>query len=241
MPTRFYYDEVNDNSYLNTFYASDIALETHFANMLFKGSLDRIVYASNDYAFRKRAGSVTSDYTNLEFPFMNYYNPQVVNPDTDRFYWNHIANIEGIYSSELGRKIRVVPLRIEYESSIWFNSAFDLQYAMSRLNNNDSNETVVYATVTTTDGQDITIPMFLGYNFSDNVYQEDDFLEQNRIYNQGINFTVDLVMLYDDSPVSITDEIIFNFLSSKNLDTSDPINSDPQKLLTQYFTEGDLT
>lgn len=245
MPTRFYYDAINNSTYLNTIYSADIALENHFANMLFGGDLNRIIYSSNQYAFRKRAQLEQKDYSALNLPFMNYKNPQHINPDTDRFYWNHIVQLEGLYSDQLGRKIRAIPFRIEYESSIWFHQAFDLQYAMSLLNNDYSNETIVPSYVTVKDKDnidvDIEIPLYLGHNFSANEYEEDQWLEENRIFNQGIDFIVDGMMLFDDSPVSLSESISLDFISAKDEIADNPSDTESQVLLQEYFTEGDLT
>jgi len=235
MPSRFYYDDINNSTFLNTLYSADLALENHFANMLFSGDTTRMVYSSNEFAFRKRVGKSENNYSNADLPFMNYWNTQAINPDTDRFYWNHIAQMQGIFSEVVGRKIRVVPQKIEYESSVWFNNAFDLQYAMSVLSNDDSNETIVSSSVSTHDGKEVEIPLYLGYSFSTNEYKEDDWLERNHIYNQGVDFYVDAMFIFDDQgPVSITDEVILNFIASKGLNTDDPLLSTTQVLL-QYF------
>jgi len=237
MPSRFYYDAVNNNTFLNTVYASDLAIEQHFADTFFHGDKSRIVYSTNDFCFRKRVGKSEKNYSNADLPFFNYWQ-QDVNIEPDRFYWNHIANIQGIYSEDLGRKLRVVPIQIRYEASLWTHSMFDSQYARSLFFLDDSNETILYPTVNTTDGKEIILSAFLSYDFSDNEYEESDWLERNTIYNWGINPSLDVIMVYDDQgPVSLTEEIIVNFLSAKNeLNKSDILNSDPYVLLTQYFS-----
>jgi len=203
---------VTIDSFRNTIKALDIALENHFSSLILGDDLTRIIVADNAYAFRKRA---SRNDGNISLPFLNYYTTDI-NPSTDRFYWNHIANIEGIFSETLGRSIRIAPIRVSYESTLWINRYEDLLYAKQELIFDDSNETILYPTVEI-EGNDLQIPAILGYNFNFRPnYTQNDWLENNNIQSIGLDFEFDYYMLKDVDNVSLSTTVCFDFINAKD-------------------------
>lgn len=254
--TKYYYaDELLDpQKFQNTPYATHLAVENHFGALLFgkeeeQPPLNRIVYATDAYAFRKKIEmQPEEDNGVLNLPFMNYWLKNV-QPQTERQLWNHITNIEGWYVPELETKFKMVPVTMEYEATVYFHQDRDLVYASSQLYLDDSNETILYPEIVYGD-YCMPLPAFLGYfttNFEYNAsYNENDYLEQNSIYTLGFNFTLQSFFLYSNiEGFGITDEIMFNFLSYKGiLDTSDILNTDKNDiyiLFQRYFTETSFT
>jgi len=236
-----FFDHTN---YLNTLFPLNNAVEQYFADIVFDGDLNRVIYSSNAYAFRKRSSrskTTTNNYNadNLRFPFINYYVTDISNTPT-RKYMSNIVNLEGIYVPDTGKKIQVVPVQIQYESTIFVKRFDDLSLVLSKFLKENSNETILKPSVTY-NGTDITFDAYLGYNFNFNTdYNETDWLNFNEIHTIGLNFVFDSAFLYiNDEPVSITEEIIFNFLSAKDGYSGELTDLSPldyKILLTEYFS-----
>lgn len=256
-PSSFYYESefLDKNIFFNTVYALDIAIEQNFAEMLFYSDLSRVVYASNDYCFRKR--TEMNENGLLDIPFMNYYLTDV-SRDTNRSLWKNSSNVQTLanidnYMQELGFGIKLVPVRLEYEATIFFSQDKDLQYATSKLMFQDNNETILKGILTSENGTELKNPAFMDYSFSFKPeYNENEWLESNNITSIGIDFGIDTFLIYPDTeargilktpqpaytPLRVTNEIIFNFLSTKGALIKDKnlLNTQPQDLLTSYFS-----
>jgi len=250
----FYYKEdfLNQDTFFNSVYALDLAIENNFSKMLFYNDLSRIVYASNDYCFRRR--SEQSEEGLLDIPFLNYYLTNV-SPDTDRMLKKNTNNAQTLlnldnYVAELGFEIKIVPIHLEYESTAWFSNDKDLQYATSKLMFQDTNETVLYGMLESSNGTILKNPAFLTYSFNFKPeYNETEWLESNNISSIGIDMSFDTFIVYPNteitttpqagpSALSITNEVILDFLSTKGslYKDSDLLNTPSSVLLTTYFS-----
>ena len=85
------------NTFKNSLYAINISLIEYFEDTLFGGETTRIVYASNEFALRKRAS--TQPNNNLSLPFMNFRLAPGGYSDRDvpKRWYNRSADVEGIY------------------------------------------------------------------------------------------------------------------------------------------------
>jgi len=213
----------HDNNFINTIYAANIAIENHFANYLLNSELDRVVYASNSYALRKRSNKTPWDVSFL--PFMNYEFSDLED-GTDRPIWNSSAKIRGSFLKELGKSVRFTPITINYEASVWYNQPLDNLFALTEVIWDNTNETILdfFVNMTTTDGDIVPVKLFaiLGYNFSYNPqYNQSDWLTENKINTIGLNFEIQTYLLKDDVSVSIPEEVVFNFAYSKGLNPTE--------------------
>jgi hypothetical protein len=201
-----YYDLTN---FRNTIYALNITIETFYANLLFKGDGTRIIYADNGNSFRKRASH--QEWNNLYLPFMNYH-LESISDATDRLWWQHTANISGVWCEELQRKFRLAPIKVNYESSIFFHRSDDIHFAMQELMFDFSNETLFRPTITI-DGQNVELLGVLGYNLDwEPDFEQKDWFDKNKIHSIALNFEFDYTYIKDEtSGFGIPDEIIFNF------------------------------
>jgi|GEM_PF-1567797 len=250
--TSFFYEEdfAQENTFFNSVYALDLAIENNFGSMLFYNDLSRIVYASNEYCFRRRT-SMDSEGL-LDLPFINYY-LKSMSPDTNRFLWKNSNNVQILldngYASQLGFGIKVIPIHLEYEATAWFTQDKDLQYATSKLMFQNTNETILYGELQATNGTIVKNPAFLTYNFDFKPeYSENEWLESNNITSIGMDFSFDTFIIYPDTNIlttpqppvgalSITEEVILNFFSAKGdlIKNSNLLSTEPKDLLTVYF------
>jgi hypothetical protein len=235
-------------TFLNVFYAFHIYLETYFANRLLGGDLSRVVWASNAYALRKRAptdkdGDTIDDVSNLRLPFINY---KLTNMDFEEgsVWWNNYANVAGIYLPDMGKKYRVFPCTMTYEMTYWCSRNDELYYASAFMTLDQSNETIVRYFIED-DGKQIELSANFSFELSDmdGEYDQNDWLEKNKIHNLALNPAVRTYMLFADSKdkFNITEEAILNFLSTKGtINRTDPMLTDPQELLALYFNQDDV-
>lgn len=222
-------------------YALDIAVENWFSSVL-KFPLDRIIYASNDYCFRERT---RKNNGNLNLPFFNYHK---TNYDiSDKLWFNDWSNRFGLhdinnqFTSAMGGKMKVYPITIEYEGNAFFAQNKDCEYAMNKLLYNASNETIINPLLETSDGTILknagVLNLDLEYNPS---YNENDWLEMNRIHTIGINFSVRTFMIgqFDTNAdnLHVAKKSMLQFFSAKSLNYEEPLSS-PQliMLLSEYF------
>ena len=253
-PQPFYYGE-QMKKWANTpmSYAMDIAIENHFSDVL-EFPLDRIIYASNEYCFRERTRRNKGE---LNLPFLNYY--RVGFEDADRPWKNDYSNRFGLidrennFTSKLGGVMRIYPITISYEGTAFFAQNKDCEYAMNKLLFDNSNETIVKPQVETNDGDIITNAGLMDFDIEYNpTYQESDWLEQNRIWTIGIDFTITTYMIgnfntnpsgeYDSEGnplgIKVAKNVLLEFFTAKKLNYENYKDSEQMEMfLTEYFGE----
>jgi hypothetical protein len=237
----FYGSEIEN--FHNVVYALDIAVKQHYSGLILGDDTSRIIYASNQYAFKERA---RKNNGNLNLPFMNYWH-QDITYNTDRFLWNNKANIEGLFDEELGQSLRIIPARVSYENSFWVNRFEDLLYAKIKVMDDESNETILYPTMSI-NSRDVPIPAFLKYNYSFRPnYAEQDWLEQNKIQTIGLDIEFDTLFIVSNFDIYVSKEFILNFLTYAGEDElatviqSAPVANIPDSIFDSYnYFESDL-
>jgi hypothetical protein len=256
--TSFYYSGEFSNEALpfsNSVYCLDIAMENKLANWVFHNDLNRIIYASNDFCFRRRLemqGQEEEGAEFLNFPFINYY---LVNTsfETERMLKKNSAQVQGMlnlggYAEETGVDFRVIPLRLEYESTIWFSQDKDLQYAQTKLFDKSSNEIILYGDLVAPNKKAFKLPAFVKFDFQFKPeYKENEWMETNNIVSMSMDFSMDTMLIFGYKnndlaqdiiqTVSLTEEVIMNFISTKSdILSGSPTPIVPQDIITSYFT-----
>ena len=238
----FYYGEQMKNwASTPMSYATDIAIENHFSKTL-EFPLDRIIYASNEYCFRERTRKNKGD---LNLPFLNYY--RVGYDKSEREWFNDYSNRFGLidrqnkFTSILGGKMRIYPITIQYEATVFFAQNKDCEYAMNKLLLDASNETTIEPQLETNNGDIIKNAGFVNFDLEYNpTYQESDWLEQNRIWTIGIDFSVTTFMIgnFDTNPdnLYVAKSVLLEFFSAKKLNYENYMDSEQMEmLLVEYF------
>jgi len=207
----------SDKNFLNIAYAIDLSLISHFSSMLFNNDVNRVQYSSNAYAMRKR-----SDNNNgrLDLPFLNF--KAVSYEPGERAWWNASAYTKGVYIPELSQKIKMAPVTIGYEASIWLHKDSDLRYAFSELIFDADNKTILnvqQATYIDINGQTVSLPTVLNYTGLDfePEYNEQDWLERNNIHSASLDFEIGTFAIKSNDNICIPERVLFNFANTKDM------------------------
>ena len=203
MPSYF-----ENQNFLNTKYAMDITIETHLAGLVLLDATDRITYASNEYALRKRAQD--QEHNNLNLPFMNYKIDDFAFGATP--WWNNNLFSRGIYLPELGQKIRMSPVSLNYEATFWAHRDDEILYAFSELRFDADSKTTLTSSIEIS-GIDVPFPGQLSYtnlNFTPK-YNEQDWLDRNKIHTITLDFAVITWIMKTNLDIVIPNKIILEF------------------------------
>jgi hypothetical protein len=190
------------------------------------GGLDRLVYASNDFALRKRSQDllkrqedIDSTQTQLDFPFFSYKRTGLEFSDEGR--WHNQAFSPGIYIDELETKVYMDPVSITFEGIVWCSTENDLQWLIQRLRfiadgltEREMDSMLVY--------NGIDVPIWAQLNFNsinfEPQFNENDWLENNKIHTISLDFQLDTFLIRFGDPLkegvanwSLVDEVIFTF------------------------------
>ena len=216
-------------------YAMDISLESYFQSLLGLEAT-RIIYASNDYCFRERTRQTSTG--TLEIPFMNYYKTGYSKADRN---WKQTKQAVRYFKNdnlELQHgHIRVMPVKSEYEITLFFNQHKDCEQAYRKLMFASARETTLQASINIEEDT-LNIPMIL---YWDNIefnpdYNENEWLEQNKIYSISISLSVDHYILDcdDEDTVYIANSVLLDFATGKDIDS---VNDKLDEQLTEYFND----
>jgi len=205
-----------DTYMLNAVLSTTLALYDYFEDFLFNVDNDphkdsRIVFAKNEYAFRARMQDLKLDEANsnlqintLNMPFMNFGISGISLSDQRLLATNALAT-KGVFIEELGKKIRLMPVSIQYEGCFFTTQASDAQIVLAKFYKQASAETL-FKPVLYYDG--IELGNFASLSYSDitydGQYSESDWLEQNRIHTVAFSFTVDTYFVDTDPGVDET-------------------------------------
>lgn len=210
-----YYDNQN---FRNSLYALDLSIETHLANLLFNGDATRIIVADNSNSLRERAKD--QEWNSLFLPFLNYYCKKIT-LDTKRKWFNHILNVDGIWIEELQRKVRLAPIHVSYESSIYFHRNDDTHQAMLDLIFQSSNENLLQPSLQIDGGENLDLLAVMYYNLDfEPDFVQKDWFDKNRIHSITLNFEFDYTYIKDNTTgFGIPEEVVFNYGRIHNLET----------------------
>lgn len=225
MVGKSYFDNSN---FLNVYFSTIIALFNYFTENIFPNDPSRIIYASNDYAFRRRLELNSRDNVSefqiqsLNMPFMNFaIDASGIDQNTDRTWKSFPLELHGVMDWTIGKKIRMSPVRISFESTFFSDKDVDIQYIISKLFWDNALETIIKPEIEI-DGQSFyNMGLLSAYEAQYRPqYNENDWLERNKIRTIPMNFAVDTFLLQTDTEhFWIPKEVLFSFASTQNLDT----------------------
>ena len=222
---------------LNVILSTTLALYDYFESFLFNVPTDpqrssRIVFAKNEYAFRARLQDIAEEEANSEFqvntlnmPFMNFGISSISLSDQRLLATQQLAK-QGVFVEEIGKKVRLYPVTIQYEGCFFTTQASDAQIVLAKFYKQAASETLLEPMLLY---NGVEIGNFANLSYSDitydGQYSESDWLEQNRIHTVAFSFNVDTYFVDTDPGVDVTEpsdyalvrDLYFKFSARHNL------------------------
>jgi hypothetical protein len=235
-------NETNNQIILDVIYNASLTAEVYFADIFLGGDLNRVVYASNSDAFRRRKEDLNrrrETTSGLKFPFFSY---KLLRTDAgNRDYWNHRMYVDGIYDEELEGKLLFRPITLVYEATFWSYGLNDAQIAFSEAQWDADNTTLLRPVFNITNQvNNVTkpTPLFAHLNYEPVFAQEFDYQnwrEQGKIHNFTFDFELETVMIKSNFDVSIPDNIIIDYV--KRFSNDEVQEEDSYRFLINRFDE----
>ena len=227
----------NKAAFNNVYLSSIIALNDYLVSVYFPDEPTRLIYASNDFAFRRRQMLQNSDeedsskfqVNSLNMPFMSFsVSSGGISADTERMLKNNQLEKTGIMDWTIKKKIRLSPVKIDFEATYFSTEEIDIQYVMSLLQWDGASETLIKPEI------EIDGHTFCNYGSLDitsinyrPTYNENDWLEKNKIRTISMSFALDTyLILIDDSSFWIPKTVLLSFATSKGIEIEDIDNYD---------------
>lgn len=215
----------SDRDFINTKTSLILSVFDYLEGVFFPGDPSRVIYSSNQFAFRRRNQLLTEDTAshklltqNLNVPFVNFYLTSL-SPNTDRKWKSRPLELHGIMDWTINKKLRLSPMKLSFEATIYTNKETDRHYAMSQIFWEGALETKLKPTFEL-DGETFSNIAVVGFdlNFS-NQYTENDWLEKNNIRATSIDFNIDTYLVKTNtSGFCIPKQVLVSFASSHNID-----------------------
>jgi len=230
----------NHDNYANTFYTSQMVLETFLANQLFKGDLTRIQFASDSWMFRKRLEIVDkkSDNfvaANLDFPFMTYWYQGFWEHDDRVWAKNTAQRVLGHEILVQGQTMKAMAVKTTMKFTAMFSRDDDARLANELLMWTQGPIDIRLKSTIRWKNTTIELPSFFKIDkitYNDKSYNEVDWLEKNRIipitfevvlrtYVLGPNTQSGGQYAKEGENFKLTEESTLQFITGKNL-SDDP-------------------
>lgn len=115
-----------------------MALETYFANNVFRSDLSRVIFASEEYSFRQRLNLLSKNgnpsIQELNLPFMRYYWQGNWQIDDRAAIMNATAGLIGFPDESIGfQNLRFLQGQIYFDCTAYFSRSDDAQLAYETL------------------------------------------------------------------------------------------------------------
>lgn len=201
-----YYEQkyfTNGNQYtLNVILSTTLAMFDYLESVLFKDDPNRIVFATNDFAFRARLQDLSKDDVNsniqtntLNLPFVNFGIGDISLESTKLFNSYYNANI-GRYFEEIDSTLQFYPITIEYEGCFYSHNASDAQIVLEKLFKQSRTQTILspilyYKNTELKDYGELT---YSSIKYDDK-YKESDWLEKNRIHTVSFGISINTFLV----------------------------------------------
>ena len=227
-----YYNKYN---WVNTTNLLAISLENFITENLFKSDLTKAIYATPDYAFRRRFELIDTnknweniEASSLQFPFMSYHIDDNWSPIPNK----RIFNMEELgYSGPTGLgNLRLMMMETKVSILLYYNREDDARFAHNKLSfMSSANRWITQEVTYNYDKLDLPFRLNIDaekISFNPKV-QENDWLKENRLFVLSFDITAESMAFYppeqssDDSnydpePFVISEEVIMEFLSGKS-------------------------
>jgi hypothetical protein len=212
--TNAYY---NQNRFIYL-YAINMGIETYLFNRFFKeGETNRIIYSTTEYAMKKRFN--TNEFNSAALPFINYRDIDYIY-DNSRSWFQYPQATTGIFVDSISTKIKLVPVKIIYQSTVWWQTDYDMQIGWEKVQFDDATESMIYTDVLL-EGELVSFYGLFDFEFAYRPnFEENDWLIKNKIHVSTLNFNFLTVLPNFDfkGKFALTDKVILKFGQMHSID-----------------------
>ncbi len=218
-----------DTSFINVYYSTILSVFSHLGAYLFPNDPSRVIYSSNDHAFRRRLRLNSRDdisqfqINSLNLPFLNFaISSSGISSNTNRPWKSYPLELNGIMDWTLNKKFRLSPVNISFEATYLSDKEIDIQYAFSKITWDNALETILKPQLEI-EGESFNNIGILSYDINYRPqYNENDWFEKNKIRTISLNFSIDTFLIETTTEgFWIPQEVLFSFASAQDLEIHD--------------------
>lgn len=194
---------VNAKKFIDAYESTCIGIEYWLSTEIFQNDISRIIYATDDNAFRKRVELLDGGKNEdgefkpemLDLPFGIYSPAGDPEPDDQDISRKSISNsVTGIYFPEEDLRMRKIPTMQKFKAILFFNNKKALREAYQLLFWEKEPEYPIqfYDTIEWRNTE-VKLPVFIKIDdlkTNSGEYKETDWLTKNEIYTITMEFTV---------------------------------------------------
>ena len=200
-----YYNSTNIK-WVDVHRSNKISIEAWLTKLLFHNDLSRVVYATQDIAFRRRIETLDQGKDDeaplkpemLDLPFASFSMSGDPEPDDRMAAVNATEAVTGLYYEEEDRKMRTIAIKTKYKIICWFSRRDDVRMAHQLLFQEMIPKHPIWM-YTPVKWRNITVnlPTFVELESINTTpdYKERDWLTKNRIFPIEIELTSRSYML----------------------------------------------
>lgn len=199
----YHSSDLMDKKFIDTHLAVQTTLETFFCDVLFKGDMKRIIYASEDIAFRRRVETLDSrqEYNSdspitpegLDLPYLSYF------PETDPEADDRATSVSaaqaiiGEWDEDFETNIRSLATKQTYKATIWVARREEARFFhLMLLQEKEPKFPIRYFYTLEWRGVNLSIPINITI---ENIttkpnFKQTDFLTKNKLFPIDIEMTV---------------------------------------------------
>lgn len=199
-----YYDsDLMNKKYIDTHLAVQTTLETFFSDVLFKGDLSRVVYASPDMAFRRRVQTLDSkkEYNEdapivpegLDLPFIQYFPESDPEADDRPSAVSASSVIRGEWDEDFETHVRSLATKQTYKATLFVARRDEARFFHTMLlQEKEPKFPIRYYYTLEWRGVNLTIPINITIeNLSTTPnFEQTKFLTKNKVFPVTVDFTV---------------------------------------------------
>jgi hypothetical protein len=193
----------------NSYYAALLPLEYFLSQVLLRGDMTRVLWSSEDIAFRKRFQSVgienggdfeTIQPQTLNFPFVSYwYTGGLWTPDDRPFSVQPMQMIRGTWTEGLPANLRAMAVKTSFDATAYFDRDDEARMGYeAMLWEQQPKGPVQFATTLGWRGVDLVVPVNItieSIEFNPE-YKEGDWLKKQRMVPIKMKFVVRTYILF---------------------------------------------
>ncbi len=199
----YHSSDLMNKKYIDTHLAVQTVLETFFSDVLFHGDIKRVLYASQDIAFRRRIQTLDTkqEYNEdspivpegLDLPFVQYF------PDTDPEADDRAASVSaaaaiiGEWDEDFETNVRSIATKQSYKANLFVSRREEARFFhLLLLQEKEPKFPIRYYYTLEWRGVNLTIPVNITIEEISTTpnYEETKFLTKNKVFPISIGLTV---------------------------------------------------